>query len=135
MNRSGTAVGGQLDVETQAAMDVDQWMRVFALESLTGINDTYNQGLEHNLQLYVRPEDQRVLALPWDMDFSFHQATNMPLYGTGSRLGRVIQIPTTAACSSNTCGTSCRQPTTRRISGRGSSIWVRSLSRTIPRHW
>lgn len=94
MNRPGSTVGSQLDVETQAAMDVDEWMRVFAFESLTGINDTFNQGLQHNLQLYVRPEDQRVLALPWDMDFTFHQDTSMPIYGTGSRLSRVIQIPT-----------------------------------------
>ncbi len=94
MARSGTTVGSLLDVETQAAMDVDEWMRVFAFESLTGINDTYNQGLQHNLQLYVRPEDQRVLALPWDMDFTFNQDTNMSIYGTGSRLNQVIRIPT-----------------------------------------
>lgn len=91
---TGTTVGGDLDLKSQAAMDVDQWMRVFAYESLAGINDTYNQGLAHNLQLYVRPSDQRVLALPWDMDFSLHQPTNMAIYGTGSRLARVINIPT-----------------------------------------
>lgn len=91
---TGTTVGGDLDLKSQAAMDVDQWMRVFAFESLAGINDTYNQGLAHNLQLYVRPSDQRVLALPWDMDFSLHQPTNMAIYGTGSRLSRIINIPT-----------------------------------------
>ena len=95
MRRSGSTVGGTLDVETQAVMDVDEWMRLFAFESLVGINDTYNQGLAHNLQLYVRPEDQRVLALPWDMDFSFDdRQLNMSIYGSGSRLSRVIQIPT-----------------------------------------
>ena len=75
-------------------MDVDQWMRLFAFESLAGINDTFNQGLQHNLQLYVRPSDQRVLAFPWDMDFALHQPTSMSIYGTGSRLSRVINIPT-----------------------------------------
>jgi hypothetical protein len=94
LRASGNAVGGELDLETQAAMDVDQWMRLFAFESLAGINDTFNQGLPHNLELYVRPSDQRVLALPWDMDFALHQDTSMPIYGTGSRLSRVINIPT-----------------------------------------
>jgi hypothetical protein len=91
---SGSTVGGQLDQLSQAAMDVDQWMRLFAFESLAGINDTFNQGLPHNLQLYVRPSDQRVLAFPWDMDFALHQSTSMSIYGTGSRLTRVINIPT-----------------------------------------
>ncbi len=93
--RTGSStVGGQLDQLSQQVMDVDQWMRLFAFESLAGINDTYNQGLEHNLQFYVRPSDQRVLAFPWDMDFALHQPTNMGIYGTGSRFARVINIPT-----------------------------------------
>ena len=32
-------------------IDVDEWMRVFAFESLGGVGDTYNQGLAHNLML------------------------------------------------------------------------------------
>ena len=70
---TGSSVGGELDLRSQAVMDVDQWLRNFAYESLVGINDTYNQGLAHNFQLFVRPEDQRVVALPWDQDFAFHQ--------------------------------------------------------------
>ena len=94
MRSTSSTVGSTLDLLTQEAMDVDQWMRVFAFESLAGINDTFNQGLQHNLQLYVRPSDGRVLALPWDMDFSLHHDTSMNIYGTGSRLRRVINIPT-----------------------------------------
>ncbi len=94
LRATGSDVGGTLDQMTQQVMDVDQWMRLFAFESLAGINDTFNQGLQHNLQLYVRPSDQRVLAFPWDMDFALHQPTNMSIYGTGSRLTRVINIPT-----------------------------------------
>ncbi len=90
---SGSSVDGPLDLATQDVIDVDQWMRLFAFESLVGINDTYNQGLPHNLQFYVRPSDKRVLALPWDMDFAFHQSTTMPIYGTGSNLRKVINIP------------------------------------------
>lgn len=54
LSMTGSTVGGALDAASQAVMDVDEWMRVFAWESLSGINDTYNQGLPHNLQLYVR---------------------------------------------------------------------------------
>jgi hypothetical protein len=90
---TGSTVGSQLDIRSRAVIDVDEWMRVFAYESLAGINDTYNQGLRHNLQVYVRPEDQRVLALPWDQDFALHHATNMDIYGTGSNLRKIIDIP------------------------------------------
>ena len=90
---TGSTVGGQLDVRSREAIDVDAWMRNFAFESLAGINDTYNQGLQHNLQLYVRPEDGRVVPLPWDMDFALHHATNLGIYGSGSNLRKIIDIP------------------------------------------
>jgi hypothetical protein len=94
MTKALRASGAELDTLTQAVLDVDQWMRVFAYESLAGINDTFNQGLQHNLQLFVRAHDQRVVPLPWDMDFSLHQPTNMSIYGTGSRIARMINLPT-----------------------------------------
>ena len=52
-------------------IDVDQWLRAFAVTTLAGIGDSYSTGAEHNLQVYVRPEDGRVLFFPHDMDFSF----------------------------------------------------------------
>ncbi len=85
--------GSELDVRSQQVMDVDQWLRNFAFTSLGGIGDTYNQGLPHNIQLFVRPEDSRVVVLPWDMDFAFSQSTSMPLDGTGSNFRKVINIP------------------------------------------
>src|SRR5256885_11827549 len=54
--------------------DVDEWMRVFAMKSLSGDVDTYSQGYPHNLILYFRPEDGRALAFLWDMDFSWTRA-------------------------------------------------------------
>lgn len=82
----------QIESDMNNFIDVDQWMRVFAFESLSGIGDTYNQGLAHNLMLYVRPEDNRVLAMPWDMDFAFFQSTSASIFGGGSNLQRVIAI-------------------------------------------
>ena len=72
--------------------DVDEWMRVFALTSLFGINDTYTQGNPHNLQFYVRPSDDRVLALPYDWDFFFSNDSTAPLWGN-QNLGRIIGTP------------------------------------------
>ena len=86
--------GLALDQATQQVMDVDQWMRTMSLHSLTGGADTYNMGLAHNLELYVRPEDQKVLAFPWDVDHGFFYAPTAPLLGRGgSRLQPVIALP------------------------------------------
>ncbi|NLH15383.1 MAG: hypothetical protein GX455_02270 [Phycisphaerae bacterium] len=85
---SGTAFSDRIDSE----IDADEWMRVFAFESLTGIGDTYNQGLNHNIMFYVRPEDRRVLAMPWDLDFSFSQSTTASIFGGGSSVQKVIAL-------------------------------------------
>jgi hypothetical protein len=85
---SGDALGSQ----TRLTMDLEQWMRVFALESLCGVADTYGFGLTHNLLLYVRPADGRVLAFPWDLDFSFYQSPTAGLL-PGANLGRILALP------------------------------------------
>jgi len=74
-------------------MDVDSWMRGFALTALTGLADTYNNGLGHNIELYVRPRDGRVMLLPWDQDHAFYYSPTSSLFGTGShRLAAIIQL-------------------------------------------
>jgi hypothetical protein len=73
-------------------MDIDEWMRVFALLSLFGIGDTYTQGNPHNLNFYVRPADQRILALPYDWDFLFALDPSAPLWGN-QNLARIISLP------------------------------------------
>jgi hypothetical protein len=60
--------------------------------SLCGIADTYTQGLDHNLMLYVRPSDNRVLAFPWDMDHTFYWEVSAPLWGDRN-LRRIITRP------------------------------------------
>ena len=87
-SQDGTAFADRIDRE----IDVDQWMRVFAFESLGGVGDTYNQGLNHNIMFYVRPEDQRVLAMPWDLDFAFFQSTNSSIFGGGSNVQKAIAL-------------------------------------------
>ncbi len=78
----------------EEVIDVDQWARVFALQSLTGVADAYTRGsLHHNISFYVRPEDGRVLALPWDWDFAFTASPSQGLIGTSGNGGRLMNRP------------------------------------------
>ncbi|MEM7385495.1 MAG: lamin tail domain-containing protein, partial [Verrucomicrobiota bacterium] len=91
--RMGEAFSARTDAERREkvprAIDVDQWMRVFAFQSLIGVADTYNMGLAHNLVLYTRPSDGRVLAFPWDLDHGFYYTpTANPLGMGGTHLAR-----------------------------------------------
>ncbi|MEZ6119801.1 MAG: lamin tail domain-containing protein [Pirellulaceae bacterium] len=75
-------------------IDVDQWMRYFAMTSLVGTADTYNMGLSHNIDLYVRPEDGKVLAFPWDVDHGFYYGPTSSLTGRGgSNFTKIMQLP------------------------------------------
>jgi hypothetical protein len=74
-----------------SAIDIDQWLRASAAMALVNSNDSYSTGgLPHNLKLYVRPRDGRVLYLPWDADFA-KQATNFPVEGNAD-LQRIIAV-------------------------------------------
>ena len=44
-----------LETAVKQTTDVNEWMRLFALQSLGGIGDSYGFGLEHNLKMYQRP--------------------------------------------------------------------------------
>ena len=71
--------GDPLDVQSRRLLDVNEWCRAFAIESLFGVADSYGFGLQHNFMVYTRPVDGRSLAFPWDMDFNFVQGVNAPL--------------------------------------------------------
>jgi hypothetical protein len=88
------APAASLATATSAVMDADNWMRVFALTALTGLADTYNNGLGHNIELYARPRDGKVMLLPWDQDHAFYYSATSSIFGAGShRLAAVIQLP------------------------------------------
>ena len=56
--------------EADDVIDVDQWLRSFAIATLSGAVDNYgSDGSLHNAQFYLRPEDDRVLYFPHDLDF------------------------------------------------------------------
>ncbi|MEZ5303916.1 MAG: CotH kinase family protein [Verrucomicrobiales bacterium] len=84
--------GAEMEARAPEVIDVDAWMRQFALLSLCGIGDTYSQGNPHNLNFYVRPADGKVIPMPWDWDFTFNRPTDSPLWGNRN-LANLIQIP------------------------------------------
>src|SRR5439155_24989465 len=89
--RSLNLNGAQLDAQTRHVMDVDEWLRAWALVTLCGVGDSYTFGNNHNLLMYLRPSDQEMMAFPWDMDFSFTRGTGDPLVGD-QNLSKVINL-------------------------------------------
>ena len=81
LSQAFSKTGAALDAAIAPIIDASQWARCFALQTLCGIGDAYTRGNNHNIYLYQRPADGRILALPWDWDFAFIQATNAPIFG------------------------------------------------------
>jgi hypothetical protein len=77
--------GPSLDVQARQLFDLDEWLRVMAFQELVGTADAYFTGANiHNFRLYVRPDDQKVLYLPWDWDSAFLASATAPIIGTGN---------------------------------------------------
>ena len=116
--KSFSLPASQLEAGTREVMDVDEWMRTFAMYSLCGIGDTYTFGNNHNNMHYVRPDDRKVLVLPWDMDFAFVRSTSASLWGD-QNLRRVIELPAN----------------TRRFYAHLQDIIETTYNRTYMSHW
>ncbi len=84
--QSGTAFHEDID----QYIDVDQWLRGFAVGILSGAGDNYTQNSQHNGQFYIRSEDQRVLFFPHDLDAFF--STTRPVVGSND-LRKLIENP------------------------------------------
>ncbi len=91
--------GSALRQSAEATMDVDEWMRKYSFQSLCGINDVYNGSLgytqPHNLVMYCRPSDNKMVAMMWDWDnnaISYSQNTSAPLWGPDN-LTKIITLP------------------------------------------
>ena len=82
-----------LDAQSRRLMDVDEWMRVWAFVTLCGVGDTYTFGIDHNVAIYRRPADDKFLAFPIDMDFSFSRAANSALVGDRNFSRLINEIP------------------------------------------
>jgi hypothetical protein len=88
-----TLPSAQLQAKVEDVLDIDEWVRCMALGTLCGIGDSYFSGSVHNIRVFVRPDDQKVVALPWDMDFVFFQATNSSLFSQANSIRQILLMP------------------------------------------
>jgi spore coat protein CotH len=51
-------------------LDVDEFLRFLAVTAMESSADSF-LGMGHNYYLYLRPDNGRVVFIPWDLDFSF----------------------------------------------------------------
>ena len=84
--------GAALDTATRQVMDIDQWMRAYALVSLCSVGDMYTFGNNHNFFMYQRATDGKILYFPWDMDFAFTRGGSGALVGD-QNLGKLVNLP------------------------------------------
>lgn len=88
--------GSALDAALAGLMDIDGWMRQYAMHSLIMNNDVYSSTSQgsapHNIFFYVHPGTGEVMGLPWDMDSSFVRPTTDPLHGH-MNLSKIIDRP------------------------------------------
>lgn len=89
MSLNGSALKNALD----DLIDVDQWMRTFAMMSLNGTDDIYSRIWEHNFRYYVRPTDQKIIILQWDLDRSFQLGTGDSVTPTRNNVVKLFSIP------------------------------------------
>jgi hypothetical protein len=99
--KAWSLTGSALNTQTHLTMDVDEWLRAYAMVSLCGVGDMYTFGNNHNLITFIRASDQRVLYFPWDMDFSFNSAASSALVGNSpvNNFNKIITtIPANLRC-------------------------------------
>ncbi|MEJ6561719.1 MAG: lamin tail domain-containing protein, partial [Akkermansiaceae bacterium] len=73
-------------------LDVDQYLRSFAVQILFGIGDNYSSGSQHNGMFYQRPSDGKFLYFPWDMDFAFTRGATSSMTPSGD-LNKLLSSP------------------------------------------
>ena len=74
-------------------IDVDQWLRAFAVGSTTGIGDNWVSDSQHNAIFYFRPTDEKVLFFLHDLDYAYQQDRSLESNGV---LRKLLQTPTWA---------------------------------------
>ena len=87
----GMPEGPELEARADEIMDVDEWMRVFAMQALGGVRDTYLEDGNHNFRVYARPSDGKMLAFPWDIDGAFTTEVSTPFPWGQGNLTKVIE--------------------------------------------
>ncbi|MDB4438566.1 lamin tail domain-containing protein, partial [bacterium] len=89
MDLTGTTLKSALD----ELIDVDQWMRTFAMMSLNGTDDIYSRIWEHNFRYYIRPTDNKIIIFQWDLDRSFQLGTTSSVTPSRNSVVKLFSIP------------------------------------------
>lgn len=91
---SVTAVGqaqgsAAFKTQTEAALDVDTWLRAVVVPQMFGVTDNYlGNGSTHNFILYY-PPGQKGVAIPWDCDY-LAQSSSAASFTTGGNITKFI---------------------------------------------
>jgi hypothetical protein len=89
----------EFDAKIASVLDVDEALRMVALEILCGIQDTYissSASLPHNLRLITFVDGDPAQLLPWDMDFVFGAGTSSSIFlYSGVNLSKLLNHPAT----------------------------------------
>ena len=94
LNRAFALSGSGFTNEIDATIDVDQWMRTWAIMGLYGNDDQFGRLYAHNWRMYQRPTDGRLIALPWDLDRAFNLGTGTPLPPTAFAIQCAVRCAT-----------------------------------------
>ena len=89
MELSGPALTAALD----DLIDVDQWMRTFAMMSLNGTDDVFSRIWEHNFRYYVRPTDGKIMIFQWDLDRFFQLSTTSSVTPDRNSVVKLFALP------------------------------------------
>lgn len=93
LNRAMELSGTALRDAVEPLIDVDQWMRCFAMASLNGTDDITGRLYPHNFRFYVRPTDRKIMVFQWDLDRSFNISSNASIPPYAGNLAKLFNIP------------------------------------------
>ncbi len=92
LNRAFALSGSAFISEVDATIDVDQWMRTWAVMGIYGNDDQFGRLFAHNWRMVQRPTDGRLIALPWDLDRAFNLATTAQLTPTAFAIQNLFAV-------------------------------------------
>jgi hypothetical protein len=80
-----SATGDTYTRQLEPVLDVDNWLRTYAVEHIVGNNDSYAYGGGQNMYAY-RPEGDTWKLMIWDIDFAFASLPpDSDLFSVGGR--------------------------------------------------
>jgi len=92
MGKAFSLGGTALQQATPTVIDVDEWARYFALQTLLGVADIYGVDNPHNVAFYARPDNGRVVVLQNDWGFGFGLSTSASIYGKNN-VFKILKLP------------------------------------------